>query len=328
MSKNKTDSPNTTNLNQERVLNAVAMNLFSESALESSTALNCLLNWSMSRDSSNPKTNPKITPTVVECLTNFVILHVDEWKKGPTFEAAVLALIILYNSSYNQIMKVNIDNAIILASSSPLMKVLLRLSYHPYSPLSRYSLNILALIARFCDISKIIDDPKQYYDTVFSLFMLADPILDEQLIDVFLNFCLNPNNLVALGEKVCSSSFICRLCSILPYPINSIRDVILEVAYTLAMTNSEFKDTICCSNSFLRILLVLTIPPYEPVESKNNLHFSPSQKACVFLIDLIEDPRVSEFLSKFKLQIAASAIKWKSTCLSDLAIRVSNTTTQ
>ena len=309
----------------EKIIHSLSLTLFSDSIIESSNALTSLYNWSHSSDSNNSR---KAFPILIQSLARYIKLNITEWEKGPSIESALTALLIILQLLYSNSKTLNIENCSIVAGSSEIVHLLQRISFLPNSVLSRYSQQILTLIGRFCDISKLFSNPNDFIRRICSLFLISDPSSDETQIFIFFNFALYPNNLILFIEELSLLTIINRISCLLSYPSLSLRDFLLEMIYSLLMTNTEFKDSVCRNQNFLRILLNLSIPPFEPYDSKISFPLVPCQKSCVILIELSEDSRVSLFLNHFSIKLAKACIKWKSYWLSELAIKASNNSSQ
>ncbi|OHT07223.1 hypothetical protein TRFO_01392 [Tritrichomonas foetus] len=334
MSRARIDTPTyaPNNLHHEKTLHALALSIFSDNGIEAATALHELLRWSTLKlkdpSASIPQGKilyPTPTPLLVNSLTKFIYHHITDWIQGPSVEPALTALTILFNL-VNCIDSIpNVPNSILIASTPETMALLLRLSYHPYSALTRLAQTIVAQIGRFCNITKILQNKaEEYVSTLCSLFTLANPAKDEQHITIFVNFALLPDNCRLFIDNLGAEVMVNRIAQLLTYPSLTIRDLLLEAIYLFCMTNADFKDATCSSTFILRSLLGLTIPPSEPYETKMIVPFTPCQKACILLLELSDDARVISYLAKFKIQLASAMLKWKSNGLPQLALKVSN----
>ena len=320
---------------QEKLLHSIALTLLGGSDVEVSAVLNSLLTWSNPsfklEQQQSPHTQqfrfdakPKPTPLLVQSLARFISMHINEWEKGPSIQPAMIALTIINNIIYSPTKRINIENAAILASNSEMMEVLQRVSFHPYSPLSVLAQQILIMIARFCDIGKTIDNKQRFVSNISSLLMLSDPTTDENQIIVQLHFLLLSPNCSLVMDEIGADLIVKRLAELFAYPSSSLRDLLLEVTYALVMTTPEIKEEVCKNNVLLRSLVALCIPQFEPSPQKNTIPLSPCQKACAFVIELLDDSRVLQYVGRFKVQLATVALKWKSTWLTELATKVSN----
>ena len=322
---------------QEKLLHSIALTLLGGSDVEISAVLNSLLTWlnpNFKLEQQQPQhsqqfkfdAKPKPTPILVQSLARFLSLHINEWEKGPSTQPALIALTIINNLIYSPTKRINIENAAILSSNSEMMEVLQRISFHPYSPLSVLAQQILVMIARFCDIQNTISNTQRFVSNISSLFMLSDPATDETQIVVQLHFLLLPKNCSLVMDEIGADLIVNRLAQLFAYPSSSLRDVLLEVTYALVMTTPEIKEEVCKNNVLLRSLVALCIPQFEPSPQKNTIPLSPCKKSCAFLIELLDDSRVLQYVGKFKVQLATVALKWKSTWLTELAAKVSNAT--
>ena len=318
----------------KKLLHSIALTLLTGSEIEVAGVLGSLLSWSNPKFKLDPEMTPQInlepkpSPILVQSLARFITFHVNQWKKGPGIEPALIALTIINNLVYSQTKKVNIENAAMFAASSEMMVCLQRISFHPYSPLSSLAQTILIMIARFCNIEKSIEDPQRFMENICSLFMLSDAATDEEQIIIALNFALLPSNCSMMMEQLGADVIINRVSQLLSYPSLYLRDFLLEILYTLSNTTSEIKESICKNEQLLRKIIALCIPQFEPTEQKNTIPLSPCQKACAFVCELLDDPRVLQFVAFFKLQFATAALKWKSAWLTELAAKVSTAATK
>lgn len=310
---------------QEKLIHSIALTLLGGSEMESAAALSSLLNWSNPKILLPPQQpKPKPTPILIQSIARFLMLHANNWKKGPSVNPALVALTIINNLVYSAEKKVHVENASIVAGCSEMMIILQRLSFHPYSPLSILSQNILVSIARFCDVGKSVENPERFIEILCSLFKLADPEKDKQQIVIALNFILLPNNCTLIIEQLGADLLVDRFAVILAYPSRSTRDILLEVIYALSMTVPEIKEAVCRNETLLRIIVAMCIPQFDPIDSKNTIPLSPCQKSCALLSELLEDSRVLQFAATFKIQFATAILKWKSAWLTDIAIKISN----
>ena len=315
----------------EKILHALSLSIFSDNGVEAGSALHELLKWStqicidMNQLPLGTLPYPQPTPLLIESLTKFVENHLTKWTKGQSADLVLSALTIIHNLTYSSDKKPIIPNDVMIASTPNIMKLLLRLSYHPYSVLSNISMSILGQLGRFCYISKVFgDDADEYVSNLCSLLTLANPATDKEHIKIFTSFAILPENCRLFIDNMGAGVMVNRLAQLLTYPSGFIRDTILESIYLFCMTNADFKDATCSSNYMLRSLLGLTIPPSQPYEINPKVPFTPCQKACVLLLELSDDPRVLSFLANYKIQIADAMLKWKSNSLPQLALKVSN----
>lgn len=135
----------------EKVLHALALSIFSDNGIEAAAALHELLKWSEWK-------TPQPTVVLIESLTKFIENHITPWIQGQSIEPAITALTILSNLVNSSDSIPIIPNCIMVASNRKTVKLLLRLSYHPYSPLLHLSQSILEQIGRFCDIQQVFGD--------------------------------------------------------------------------------------------------------------------------------------------------------------------------
>ena len=105
-----------------------------------------------------PKKEIFAQPTylLVSSLTKFIYYHITPWIQGPSINPAITALTILSNLVNSVDSIPIISNCIIVASNPDTMILLLRLCYHPYSPLCHLSQSILEQIGRFCNIREVL----------------------------------------------------------------------------------------------------------------------------------------------------------------------------
>ena len=337
MSRKPVETQPSNHSHQEKLIHSIALTLLGGSDVEVAAVLNALLTWSNPsfklEQQQSPHTQqirfdakPKPTPILVQSLARFLVMHINEWEKGPSVQPALIVLTVINNLLYSSANKINLENAAIFASNSEMMNILQRLSFHPYSPLTILSQQVLIMLARFCDIDKVIENKQRFVDNISSLFMLSDPATDDQLIIIQLNFMLFPKNLSLLMDELGADMIVSRLSQLLSYPSSSLRDTILEVTYALVMTTPEIKEEVCKNNQIIRQIVTFCIPQFEPTEQKSTIPLSPCQKACAFLIELLDDSRVLQFVGRFKVQLATVALKWKSAWLTELATKVSNVT--
>ncbi|EAY17579.1 hypothetical protein TVAG_454070 [Trichomonas vaginalis G3] len=327
MSRRTVEVQSTSYSQQEKLIHSIALTLLGGSEIESASALSSLLNWSNPKIPYPPQSPPpKPTPILVQSMARFLTLHIDQWTKGPSVEPGLLTLTIINNLIFSQEKKVNIANAAIVAGCSEMMIILQRLSFHPISPLAVSAQNILISIARFCDVSKSVENPERFIEILCSLFKLADPEKDKQQIVIALNFLLLPNNCTLIIEQMGADLLIDRFAVIFAYPSRYIRDILLEVIYALVMTVPEIKEAVCRNETLLRTIVATCIPQFDPIDSKNTLPLSPCQKSCALLSELLDDSRVLQFAATFKIQFATAILKWKSAWLTDIAIKISNVT--
>jgi hypothetical protein len=185
---------------------------------------------------------------------------------------------------------------------------------------------VMLQVARFCRIKHTLRNRgyERFVASVCSLFALSSPGADDAHIAIFLNFIMMRKN-CRLFVRELGAGLICRrMAQLLAYPLMASRDLLLEAIYGLAMTNLEIKDAVCDTPVLLRAILRLAVPPSEPYEAKVVAQLTPCQKACVLLLELADDSRVVSYLARFKTQIAAAMLKWKSCALPELALKVSN----
>jgi len=330
MSFTQYESPDKT----KKLLHSIALTLLAGSEVEVAGILGSLLTWSNPKIKLDPELmqlnnlEPKPSPILVQSFARFITLHINQWRKGPGIEPAMITLTVINNLLYSQSKKVNIENAAIFAASSDMMICLQRVSFHPYSPISSLAQSILIMIARFCDIEKTVENPQRFMENVCSLFMLSDPACDEEQIIIALNFALLPSNCTMMMEQLGADIITNRISQLLSYPSMYLRDFLLEVLYALLSTTPEIKESVCKNEQLLRKITALCIPQFEPTEHKNTIPFSPCQKACAFIVELLDDPRVLQFVAFFKVQFATAALKWKSAWLTELAAKISSASTK
>jgi hypothetical protein len=320
----------------DKTLHALSLSIFSENGAEASAALCELLRWSALKPDSAPipatatLTYPQPTPCLISSLTRFVSAYSNRWGHAPTIEPTLVALNILANLTNVADPQTAVRNCFAIGAVPETVLLLHRLSYHPHSPARRICQTLMIRIGRFCDIEHTLRpaDAASIVASLASLFMISDPGTDEAHIQIFLNFALLSKNLRLFVRELAPETLCRRIGDLLAYPLGSLRDLLLESAYAFIMTNSEIKDAAGSTISFLRNVLGLAIPPSEPYETKLFVSFSPHQKACVLLLEMSEDGRVVEYLARFKQQIAAAVLKWRSAALYGLALKVSNVSTQ
>jgi hypothetical protein len=317
----------------KKLLHSIALTLLAGSEAEVAGVLGSLLTWSNPEFKLDPeitqiKLLPKPSPILIQSLARFINNHINQWRKGPGIEPAMTALTVVNNLVYSHNKKVNIENATIIAASSEMMVCLQRISFHPFSPVSSLAQTILTMIARFCNIEKTVEDPQRFMENICSLFMLSDPVCDEKQIIIALNFALLPSNCTMMMEQLGADIITNRISQLLSYPSMYLRDFLLEVLYALLSTTPEIKESVCKNEQLLRKITALCIPQFEPTEQKNTIPLSPCQKACAFIVELLDDPRVLQFVAFFKVQFATAALKWKSSWLTELAAKISCATTK
>lgn len=301
------------------LIHSIALTLFSDNEIEVISALRSLLVWSKESIYSE---EDKPTPILILSIARFVNQHVKQWGTCPTTNVAVTALCVISNLIYTR-GELNATNSILCASCSELMCLLQRLSFHPHSVLTRISHHILLHIAKFCDISKTIEDPKKFVSTQCSLFSLADPSTDDIHIIVFLSYALNPSNLSLFMGYISPKQFIEKITICVRYPSTFLRLFILETLYAITFSYEMVKNEVCNNNNFLRTLVSFCIPSFGKVEGKDHIPISPCQKSCVFLLDLMDDSRVLSYVAFYKEQLTKASLYWKSSLLVSIAVKLS-----
>jgi hypothetical protein len=332
---NKTQSERDSEAFHFKVIHALSLTIFSENGAEAAAALHELLRWSVSGPRefpqlppNSPLPYPQATPCLISSLTRFISLHSKRWVPSPTAEPTFTALAIFLNLVTVSEPDFSIKNACLIGAIPDSLLLLHRLSFDPRSPFARMAQSVLIQIGRFCLIEHALEDQELdgFIETVSSLFLLSDLDSDDAPIYIFLNFALLDRNCRRFVAHMSADLLCRRFAQLLSSPASQFRDFVLETTYAIVMTNSEVRDAVCNAPGLLRALLGLAIPPSEPYEARSIVLFSPSQKACVFLLELCEDRRVLAYLSRFKRQIAVAMLKWKSCGLPQLALKLSNAT--
>lgn len=319
----------------ERVIHHLALTIFSDNGVESAGALNELLRWSTACTKDFPMDAARVhrqkllypspTPILIQSLARYLSIHMKAWTRGPSTEPALTAIAILNNIANTSNAIVNVNNAHLIASCPEAVTVLHRISYHPQSPLAAHALQSLQQIGRFCDIQHIFgDNAKDFAQSLCSTFLLASPSKDEPHVIVFLSFMLLPDNCHLFLEIILADQFITRVSELLYYPSTPLRDMLLETLYTITLTNSDIKDAACVSPLLLRSILRLAIPYSLPHDGRHEIPFVPCQKACVFLLELCSDSRAMSYLAQYRQHFAYALTQWKSSGLTELALKVSN----
>lgn len=159
------------NGHHEKSLHALALSIFSDNGIEAAAALHELLKWSSQKIAEPPTIPPQFpagtilprkemfaqpTYLLVSSLTRFIYYHITPWIQGSSIDPAITALTILSNLVNSVDSIPIISNCIIIASNPDTMVLLLRLCYHPYSPLCHISQSILEQIGRFCNIREVL----------------------------------------------------------------------------------------------------------------------------------------------------------------------------
>jgi hypothetical protein len=330
---NKTQSERDTEILHNKIIHGLSLSIFSENGAEGAAALHELLRWSAHKGQdvqqhpggAHPSC-PQATACLVNSLTRFIGLYCEHWIRSPTAEPCLTAIVILSNLVHLPDPEVAIKNAALMGAIPETVLLLHRLSFDPFSPLARMAQIIMLQVARFCRIKHTLRDHgyQRFVAGICSLFALASASADDAHIAIFLNFIMMRKN-CRLFLKELGSDLICRrMAQLLAHPLMVSRDLLLEAIYALAMTNLEIKDAVCNTPVLLRAILRLAVPPSEPYEAKVVAQLTPCQKACVLLLELAEDSRVVCYLARFKTQIAAAMLKWKSCALPELALKVSN----
>ena len=309
----------------DRIIHALALSLFSDSGIESGVILTELYNWTYPRNNQQ-KIPP--SPIIITSLVKFINLHFNQWKDGPSSEAALVALSILFNFINTIDPEQNLKNSIMIASSPDVLNLFFKISHLPNSSLFSQVAHYFPLIAKYSDLSFVFGYPSNFVSQICSSFMICDPSTEEVQIRLFLMFSLLPDNFKIFISELGVNNITKRLSMVLDYPSLSLQELILEVIYTLAIKNPDFKDSVCSSPSLLRNILLLAIPPYQPytisLHKKQSIPISPSQKACTLLLELADDSRVVSYLAHYKKQITSSMMKWESKILPELALKVAN----
>ncbi|KAH0793496.1 hypothetical protein GPJ56_002543 [Histomonas meleagridis] len=328
--------PNTAS--HEKILHSLSLLIFSENGTESAAALNELYRWStgntrtieiphpgIQQPPQPPQSPPQPTPMLIMSLTNFIHYHISPFKHGPTIKPAITALDILSNLVRCTDRMQSLTNSILLSSIRDTVLLLHRLSFCPNSPLRKHSQDILIQIAKFCNITNVMGDyTSEFISSLCSIFMLLDPSEDDSNLIIFMNFALLPDNCRLIIDEIGVETMVTRISQLLSFPSTPLRDLLLECVYLFCMTIPDFKDAVCNSHFLLRSLVTLSIPPFMPYETKFVVPFTPCQKACVVLLELCDDSRVSSYLARFKMQLADAVLKWKSCGLPELALKLSN----
>lgn len=159
------------NGHHEKSLHALALSIFSDNGIEAAAALYELLKWSSGQTPIAPQMPVGTIPPrkeifcqptylLVSSLTKFIQYHITPWIQGPSIDPAITALTILSNLVNSVDSIPIISNCIIVASNPDTMILLLRLSYHSYSPLCHLSQSILEQIGRFCNIREVLGSKK------------------------------------------------------------------------------------------------------------------------------------------------------------------------
>lgn len=315
----------------EKLLHGLSLMIFSSNGAEATTALYELLRWSAFKPQEPAQVNSvsnyaQPTPMLVMSLTKFIKNNVRSWAPGPSTKPAITALAIFSNLVNSCDSKQSLVNAIIIASSVETIELLYRISLSPFSPLAKHSQNILLQTSKFCDIEKYLNNEhgKKLLENLCSLFMIMEPYEEETNIVIFIHFALLPSNCKLFLDKLGAENMVTKIAQLLSFPSTNLRDLLLEFIYLCSMSIPDFKDVICSSQTMLRALLTLAIPPFKAYESKYILPFTPCQKACVLLLELSDDSRVISYLARFKLQISEAMLHWKSCDLPKLALKLSN----
>lgn len=315
----KAESTEETNAKSPQLLHGLALAIFSDDAPVAAGALNELLLWSEKR--INP-VNP--TPFLIVKLGEFLSAHINQWVSTIPTTPALNALTILMNLTVDSKGNPDIPTLALIAKCPQTMGILFRLSYHPCTPLSRTAQLILQQAGRFCDINEVMPQPKEMIKQLCSLFLLSNPAADENLIMVVFAFMSWKQNTELIIDQVGVDIFVEKFAQLFYFPSKPLRDASLEIAHLLVNGVTDFRVSACRKPQFLRSLICLCIPECEPTENFNRFPLTPCMKAVAFLLELIEDNAVLQFVGLYRTQIAVAAINWGDYWLMELAIKVSN----
>lgn len=171
MHRGRPETRSVNNEHHDKTLHMLALSIFSDNGIEAAAALHELLKWSSQKVTEQPTINPQFPPgtilprkeifaqptyLLISSLTKFIYYHITPWIQGPSIDPAITALTILSNLVNSVDSIPIIPNCILVASCPDTIILLLRLCYHPYSPLCHIAQSILEQIGRFCNIREVL----------------------------------------------------------------------------------------------------------------------------------------------------------------------------
>ena len=184
VSEKKNDQPQFDQSQHDGIVHALALSLFSDSGVESGVILTDLYNWSFPRSNKNQQ-RVAPSPIIITSLVKFINMHFNQWRDGPSSEAALIALSIIFNFINTYDSEQNLKNSVMIASSPDVLNLFYKISHSPSSALFAQVSHYFPLLAKFSDLSFIFGYPSKFVSQICTDFMICDPSTEEVFINVF-----------------------------------------------------------------------------------------------------------------------------------------------